>query len=302
MQPTDPGGRRSDAHRLPRRTVLVHASDLADRSAALERDGFVLIPDALDAVGVAAIVAVVDRVAHDEAAAGRAGPDGSVHALEVIDRDPLLAELLVTPAVLALVCTTLGWNIHLYHSHVDVHPPLPAPPRPVWRWHQDGGRQNLDLGGPELRPRLSVKVAYFLSDVSEPGRGNMLVIPGSHRRNVLPRPERPELGFAEPDGHVPILAAPGTACVFDRRIWHGRSPNVSALTRKAVFTGYTYRWIRPRHEHAPDIHPGLDAVQRQLLGGCGSRLGYWIPADADVPLRTWMGERGLLDPANPAHR
>jgi hypothetical protein len=26
------------------------------------------------------------------------------------------------------------------------------------------------------------------------------------------------------------------------------------------------------------------------------------PTDADVPLRAWMRERELLDPANPAHR
>jgi ectoine hydroxylase-related dioxygenase (phytanoyl-CoA dioxygenase family) len=130
----------------------------------------------------------------------------------------------------------------------------------------------------------------------------MLVIPGSHHENTLPRPVRPELGFTEPDGNVPVLAAPGTACVFDRRIWHGRSPNRSAVTRKVIFTAYTYRWIRPRHEHTPDVHPGLDPIQRQLLGGAESQLGYWIPTEADAPLRTWMAERGLLDPAVAAHR
>jgi ectoine hydroxylase len=280
----------------------VHTLDPTDQLAALDRDGFVVIPHALDAETVTALEAVVDRVARDEAASGRAGPDGSVHALDVIDRHPLLADLLVTPAVLPLVCRALGWNIHLYHSHIDVHPPLKAPPKPAWRWHQDGGRQNLDLGSAELRPRLSVKVAYFLSDVSLPGRGNMLVIPGSHRQNALRRPERPELGFAEPEGHEPLLAAPGTACVFDRRIWHARSPNLSSITRKAVFTAFTYRWIRSRHEHAADVHRGLDDIRRQLLGAADGRLGHWIPDDADVPLRAWMRDHGLVDPANPAHR
>jgi ectoine hydroxylase-related dioxygenase (phytanoyl-CoA dioxygenase family) len=280
----------------------VHPLDPTDQLAALDRDGFVVIPRALDADTVAALEAVVDGVARDEATAGRADPDGSVHALEVIDRDPLLADLLVTSAVLPLVCRALGWNIHLYHSHIDVHPPLQAPPKPVWRWHQDGGRQNLDLGSAELRPRLSVKVGYFLSDVSLPGRGNMLVIPGSHRQNALRRPERPELGFAEPEGHRPVLAAPGTACVFDRRIWHARSPNMSSITRKAVFTAFTYRWIRPRHEHPADVRPGLDDIRRQLLGGADGRLRHWISEDGDVPLRAWMRDHGLVDPANPAHR
>jgi len=280
----------------------VATAELTAQLAELERTGFVLIPDAVDAATLAGLTAVVERVHAEEAAAGNAGPDGSVHVLEVIDRDRLLADLLVTPTVLALVSSALGWNIHAYHSHIDVHPPLPAAPSPSWRWHQDGGRQNLEIEACSPRPRLSVKVAWFLSDASRPGRGNMLVIPGSHRRNVLPRPERPELGFAEPAGHVPVLAAPGTACVFDRRIWHGRSANLSALTRKAVFTAYTYRWIRPRHEHTPALYPGLDPVQRQLLGGAESQLGYWFPSDVDAPLRAWMRERGLLDPSVAAHR
>ena len=124
----------------------------------------------------------------------------------------------------------------------------------------------------------------------------MLVIPGSHRRNTLPRPDRPELGFPHPDGAVEVRAAPGTACVFDRRIWHGRSPNLSAITRKVVFLGFTYRWIRPRHEHVPDLHAGLDPRQRQLLGASASQLGYWIPDERDVPLRGWMREHGLMTP------
>jgi hypothetical protein len=90
--------------------------------------------------------------------------------------------------------------------------------------------------------------------------------------------------------------------VFDRRIWHGRSPNLSEITRKVVFLGFTYRWIRPRHEHTPDAHPGLGPVQRQLLGASASQLGYWIPDERDVPLRRWMRDHGLIDPANPAHR
>ncbi len=277
-------------------------SALAVRLSQLERDGYVMIPGALDAATLAGLDAVVGRVRDEEAAAGHAGPDGSVHALEVIDRDRRLADLLVTPAVFPLVCAALGWNIHLYHSHIDVHPPLPEPPRPAWRWHQDGGRQNLEIETSPVRPRLSVKVGYFLSDASTGDRGNMLVIPGSHRRNTLPRPDRPERGFIQPDGHVPVLAAPGTACVFDRRIWHGRSPNLSDVTRKAVFVAYTYRWIRPRHAHAPDLYPGINPVQAQLLGESSGALGYWLPTDADVPIRAWMRDRGLLDPANPAHR
>ena len=44
----------------------------------------------------------------------------------------------------------------MYHSHLDVHPREDAASR-RWRWHQDGGRQNLELET-DPRPRLSLKV------------------------------------------------------------------------------------------------------------------------------------------------
>ncbi len=249
----------------------------------LDREGYVVIEDALDAAQVARLTAVVDRIAAEHDA-----PGAPVHELEIADRDPALTELLVNPAVLPVIATALGWNIHLYHSHIDVHPPV-SDPVPVWRWHQDGGRQNLELECP-VRPRLSLKAGYFLTDVCEPGRGNMLVIPGSHRRNTLDRSVDP------PPGAVPLLAPAGAACVFDRRLWHARSDNRSAITRKVVFLGFTYRWVRARHSHDPQV--AADPVQRQLLGGSGTPLGAWIPDPEDVPLRAWMRDHELVDVTN----
>ena len=51
-------------------------------------------------------------------------------------------------------------------------------------WHQDSGRVNRDLEG-DPRPRISLKVAFFLTDTSVAGRGNFSVVPGSHRRYAI---------------------------------------------------------------------------------------------------------------------
>ena len=88
-------------------------------------------------------------------------------------------------------------------------------------------------------------MAHFLTDLSAPGRGNMMVIPGSHLQNTLPRPPDPQRPGPPPAGAIELLAEPGTAVVFDRRLWHARSDNRSPLTRKALFLAYTYRWVRP---------------------------------------------------------
>jgi ectoine hydroxylase-related dioxygenase (phytanoyl-CoA dioxygenase family) len=226
-----------------------------------------------------------------------------VHLLGFVSRDEVFLELLDLAPAFDLVCRVLGWNIHMYHCHLDAHPRVaPRPPR--WGWHQDGGRQNLELGEGAPRPRMSLKVAYFLTDVDRPGTGNMLVIPGSHRRDTLARPAAPGEEAPEPAGAVPLLASAGDAVVFDRRIWHSRSANVAGDTRRALFLAYTYRWVRPRD--AMPIHPAwwrrLSPVRRQLLGEATDEVGRWIPTPDDVPLREAMAELGLLDRAVPAHR
>ncbi len=150
------------------------------------------------------------------------------------------------------------------------------PPRPqasfAYSWHQDGDRANQDIET-SSRPRLSVKVAYFLSGVSTPNRGNLHLIPGSHLQDEI---DLPPDAAKLPGGGIPVLASPGTAVVFDRRIWHSRGPNNSTVTRKALFSVYAHRWIRPRNqvEVSDEQWPGLSPVRRQLLGDGTSLRGF----------------------------
>jgi ectoine hydroxylase-related dioxygenase (phytanoyl-CoA dioxygenase family) len=174
-------------------------------------------------------------------------------------------------------------------------------------WHQDGGRQNREIETTP-RPRLSVKLAYWLSDVTQPGRGNLKVVPGSHTVNWIDGPPRRDLEWPDPEGAIEVTAEPGDAVFFDRRIWHARSRNYSEHTRKAVFFGYTYRWTVIRDDVASmrtsDWFGRLTPVQQQLLGGAGHADGdhAWGHDPATSPLYGWLNERGLLDPANPPLR
>jgi ectoine hydroxylase-related dioxygenase (phytanoyl-CoA dioxygenase family) len=139
------------------------------------------------------------------------------------------------------------------------------------------------------RPRISLKVGYFLTDTRETGRGNISVIPGSHLQNRI---EFPADGASDPAGAVPLQVGPGTAVVFDRRIWHAPSPNHSSVTRKALFYGYSYRWLRPRDDMTvAHLMDRCDPIRRQLLGASPTGgYGYTSPTDEDVPLRTWLQE------------
>ena len=247
-----------------------------DLLARFARDGFVTLPNALDSATLVALRGAVDRVWNLR----RPSSDEPLHELGFVRLDDAFVELVDHPAALPLVHALLGWNIYLYHCHLDVHPPRVELPR--WRWHQDGGRQNVDLASP--RPLLSVKVAWFLTDVPTTEHGALWIIPGSHVFDTL---EHPADGSLLPDGAVPLLVSAGAAVFFDRRLWHARGENRSSAVRQALFYAYSYRWIRSRDECDLPLWPAepRDPVRRQLLGGASSTLGHWLPADEDVPLR-----------------
>jgi hypothetical protein len=275
-----------------------------DQRQELRSRGLLRIPAALPPGDVQRLAAALDRVYAEECAAGRTQIGGPMHLLGGIGRDDAFLNLLDHPAVFPIIWGELGWNVHVYHSHLDVTPPRAKPrDRPFWGWHQDGGRQNLDLDA-EPRPRLSLKVAFWLSDLSEAGRGNMLVIPGSHERNRLRRPRA--TGSHAPEGATPVLASPGDVLIFDRRLWHSRSDNLSAITRRAIFFAYTYRWIRPRDEFGIDRRSArftrLSPVRRQLLGDGEGGRSHWGLSNERVPLRVELDRRGVLNPAIPSHR
>ncbi|MEV5571763.1 phytanoyl-CoA dioxygenase family protein [Spirillospora sp. NPDC052269] len=285
----------------------------ADRFAPIDADsrrtfaeqGYLLVRNALDEAARARIEAAVDRVYESEGRAGRLGDNGSMHVLGAMFRDEAFTELLDLPTTFPHLWGHLGWNIYVHHSHIDVNPPALERPAPKWSWHQDGYRQNADLEM-EPRPMFSMKVAYVLSDLAEEGRGGTLVLPGSQHDNTLDRTEPgPDGEYPRPPGAVEITANPGDAFVFDRRLWHSRSPNQSAITRKMVFLCYTYRWIRWRDDIAIDRRSAwwrsLSPLRRQLLGDgdeAASHFGFTLESgvwDDDIPLRAELKARGHLD-------
>jgi ectoine hydroxylase-related dioxygenase (phytanoyl-CoA dioxygenase family) len=269
-----------------------------------EQQGFLILRGALDADEVRHYRGAVEAVRDGERSRGTLGPDGSVHLLGAVGRCPDLAGLLDHPATFGLVWSVLGWNLHVYHSHIDVHPEVVGPRDPWWHWHQDGGRQNRELET-DPRPRMSVKLAYWLSDVSRTGRGNLTVVPGSHRTNWLAGPPRRGVPWPTPPGAVQVTVEAGDVVFFDRRLWHARSLNRSDVVRAAVFLGYTYRWVRIRDDVAAlprePWWAGLTGVQRQLLGSVRPDDGdhAWGHEPATTPLYVALAEQGLLDVRHP---
>jgi ectoine hydroxylase-related dioxygenase (phytanoyl-CoA dioxygenase family) len=252
----------------------------------LHEQGYLVVPEALDRAMVARLIAAVDRVDARERTPSH-GKDRLLSFANILPEDDAFADLIDWPRIFPKIWGLLGWNIYVYHTHLDVSPPLAEPPtRPV-AWHQDSMRVNEEVES-HPRPRLSVKVGYYLTDVSGADWGNTLLLPASHLSDEL---NCPNDGVSSPEGAVPLRVPSGAALILDRRLWHSRSPNFGPHTRKVIWIGYGYRWLRPKDEMTVQhLHDRVDAIRRQLLGlGCSANSAY-DPTDEDVPLRQWLQE------------
>ena len=71
---------------------------------------------------------------------------------------------------------------------------------------------------------------------------------------------------------------------------HSAAHNFSDRTRKVVFFGYSYRWLRGLdYNSMPDwLLSQCDPIQRQLLGDNASVKGHWQPSEEDVPLKGFL--------------
>ncbi|HZP81917.1 MAG TPA: phytanoyl-CoA dioxygenase family protein [Chthonomonadaceae bacterium] len=258
-----------------------------EEKKTFEETGLLILEDVLSPEQIAALTAVTDRIYERKVQDGH-DPHTALFYPNFIPDSELYADLVDYEKVLPKVWGILGWNIYLYHAHLIVTPPSgKEPDNKTFGWHQDSGRVNVEIES-HPRPRLSLKVAYFLSDTSEPGRGNFWVIPGSHLCDTI---ERPADGFGQPEGAMPVCVQPGTAVFFDRRLWHTASPNWSNITRKILFYGYGYRWIRTKDDMTvQSLWERSDPIRRQMLGDGVNCNGHFSPTDDDVPLRVWLRE------------
>lgn len=252
-----------------------------DEREQFETDGYLAIPAALDAPTVARFSALAQRADAEFHAVPERSRYAHLNQHDLAGCAPEYLDLLDWPTTFPKVFGLLGWNIQLFHTQLVVTPPGPPDaPAGGYAFHRDNNRMNVDFEGEVVHPRVSLKVAYFLTDLPEPGMGNFCVVPGSHRVTT-----------PDPNAAVEITARAGDALLFDRRLWHSASSNHSDTTRMVLFYGYSYRWLRPKSAmDLPNLVEACGPIRRQLLGAATSANGYFDPTDHDVPLRTWIAD------------
>ena len=258
------------------------------RKRAFDEFGYVVIEDALDAATIEELLGAIEAIRPAMANhPHRNRGEGGLNVRPVIDKHPAFRSLLIQPTTFPTVVRLLShYSIQLTQSNL-----IEAEPSAVRRltgWHSDGGIPAITVNG--IRAFGSLKVGYFLRDLNAADEmGALTVVPGSHRMQGGP-PFPP--GARDPIGATAMKVRAGSAVIFHQGIWHAAAPNRSNQTRVALYYGYGYRVFRPvDYQHMPaHVLDGASPVERQLLGETVTHQGYYVPTDADVPLRAWFTE------------
>ena len=118
-------------------------------------NGYLIIENALPHDFNSRLIDVVDRVNDRE----RKPQHGNrlLSVTDVVKEDPAMIELVDNPRVFPKLWSILGWNIYLYHSHLDITPSENADDQP-WSvaWHQDSMRVNDEIESDPFEQRVGL--------------------------------------------------------------------------------------------------------------------------------------------------
>ncbi|MCY4465213.1 MAG: phytanoyl-CoA dioxygenase family protein [Chloroflexi bacterium] len=270
---------------------------LSDEQRRQFRDeGYLIVRNVLDEATISSLIEAGDRLLATDQRFNRFVQGGGIYDgfRNCITMDDAFIPLLTNPVMLPLVIQLLGSNLQLSTSHLIYrHPDPPGSPESVRRpgWHRDNGRTSLDLGAGNY-PRIGLKCAFYLTDLSQPNSGVTMLAPGSNQ--LKERIEIPT-GATDPVNAIEPLLNPGDCVIFEYRTWHAGAPNFTQMTRKAVMIGYAYRWLKPMDYVKQDMSfvEKLSDLEQYLVGEDLDDTLEFQPSGGFNPLNDWCQQHGV---------
>lgn len=231
------------------------AAEIADADfAALQRDGYVILPDLLDAHELAAIKAAVTPLL-DRHGRNPFEGHGTQRIYSVLTKTRACDRLADHPRVLALLDRLFLPNYLLSMLQVINIEPGEA----AQMLHTDDGFYPI----PRPRKPLGAATIWAIDDFTA-DNGATDIVAGSHRWGD----ERPD-----PGSRQPVVMPAGSCVFFPGTLWHGGGANRSARPRMAVTAQYCEPWLRP--QEAFTLSTDRDTV-RAVSEDIRRMLGYSI--------------------------
>ena len=222
---------------------------------SLDRDGYVVLPDIIDAGWLTRLRTAFEKAVAQERTTANDKQSGTRHANDLIQKDEAFDGVLTHPKILAACYHTLRRSFKVLV--LGGRDPLPG-----------YGQQGLHTDWlPRAAPSepFSVVTAIWLLDDFIKNNGATRLIPGSHLTlNPLPKPMRqPE--SQHPDQRL-VIAKAGSALVFNGHLWHSGTRNESNFSRRVLQCQFVARdMVRPA-ETRPDFPERLTPSARYILG------------------------------------
>ena len=267
-----------------------------------DEKGYLIVRNALDQETVNQLVEAGDRlVASDLKTNRQTASNGQYDGFRnTITLDPAFAALIDHERILPTVVQLLGANLHVMTSHLIIKQPdaddAPLSAR-LPGWHRDYAQAMHDMGNVAI-PRLLVKCAYYLTDLTEKNRGVTMVSPGSHL--LTGRPETRD-GEIDPIGAVEPSIAPGDCLIFENRTFHAGAAHRGPDPRRAFMVGYGYRWVMPMDyvtQEKSFLAP-LTPLQRYLVGDEYEHVEEFQFAGGRNPIAEWCEEHDIPKARHP---
>ena len=267
-----------------------------------DQQGYLIVRNALDSETIERLIAAGDRLLESDLQTNRQTNNGGIYDgfRNSISLDPAFAGLIDQEKILPIVVQLLGASLHVMTSHLIYKQP-DAPDKPdTYRlpgWHRDYAMAMHDMGHGAI-PRLLVKCAYYLTDLSEKGRGVTMVSPGSNL--LTDNPEIPA-GQVDPENAVEPELQPGDCLIFENRTFHAGALHRGDTTRKAIMVGYGYRWVMPMDYVKQDAEfvQMLSPLQRFLVGEPFDDVETFQVNGGRNPIAEWCDEHGLPKARHP---
>lgn len=246
-----------------------------DQWETFQKDGFILIEDAISEDAIQTYLTAIDRVT----AASDDYEDGEYFYREnMVELDPTLAGLIDDPRHVGFAYDIYGELLKIHQSQLFIRAPQETHNN---QWHPDGARA-LPYGvfSPEIP--LQIKVGYWLTDLPEEQMGNLVVLPGSHRHQYMDAYDTHD----SIDGEYILKPKRGTMSIMHSSIWHRVEPNYSTVTRKNFFIAYCPAWLVAADHITsdPDWLATLNREQRIIMRSYHHGYHHAKPPASEFPL------------------
>jgi ectoine hydroxylase-related dioxygenase (phytanoyl-CoA dioxygenase family) len=263
-----------------RNLAVLDPGDAPAASAALERDGYALLPAVFTAAEAEQLRTEID-VAFERYPAERGRSDREEFRYQMLNRSAACQAAVMHPGILAVIEPLLGDDCHVIANTAWRNPPdFKGGP-----WHCDGGPHVPRAEGVPWDDRIpypvfAIGAHIYLRDCG-PQDGPTAVVPGSHRSGRLAPFDRMNDETLSYDGRPPavLAATAGDVALFVSDAWHrGLPAGEGARGRFFLQVHYGRRDIAQRIRPTAEVnHLSPEALARAVDPRAKTVLGLHDP-------------------------